>query len=154
MDEPVEIAPGVRALDHTADVGIEVRAASPAQLFHRAALGMLALLEDAEAAAAEPGASAEPAAGEAHARELALDAEDLAMLLVLWLRELLYLYEVERFRYRAAEFARLDERGLQARVRGEPARAAMLGELKAVTYHGLAGERDGGGWYARVIFDV
>ena len=27
-------------------------------------------------------------------------------------------------------------------------------EIKGVTYHGLAAARRGGGWYARVVFDV
>ena len=50
MSGPPELLPGVTALDHTADVGIEVRADSLSELFHRAARGLVALLWEGVAA--------------------------------------------------------------------------------------------------------
>lgn len=44
-----ELSPGVGPLDHTADVGIEVRAPTLPELFRRAVAGMLVLLNGAEA---------------------------------------------------------------------------------------------------------
>ena len=165
--------PGVRALDHTADVGIRVEAGSIEELFDRAARGMVALVQDDTAEAAEEhSAEAAPAprtptAGEAvvaavgevgaaaaagvEAR-VALEAADVATLLVKWLRELLFLREARGLEYRAAGFDVLEPTRLDARVTGEP--PAGSGELKAVTYHGLVVEENEGRWRAEVIFDV
>lgn len=49
---------GVRPLEHTADVGLEIRAPSLEALFHRAALGTMALLGRAPAGADDSGAIA------------------------------------------------------------------------------------------------
>lgn len=154
-----EIAPGVLEIEHTADLGMEVEAASLAELFRRAAAGMMALVRDRDgdrAAApdrAPDGSSPRP---DAAVRLIEFDREDvdLAGLLVRWLRELLYLQEVEGFVYGEAEFERLDASGLRARVRPAPNPAPAIRELKGVTYHGLeVGCRDGA-WRARVIFDI
>ena len=45
QETPPEISPGVRELDHMADVGIVVTASEPAELFRRAALGMARLVK-------------------------------------------------------------------------------------------------------------
>jgi hypothetical protein len=54
--ESFPAVPGVRALEHTGDLALEVKAASLPQLFERATRGMLALIEqgDLEADAAAP----------------------------------------------------------------------------------------------------
>lgn len=143
------ISPGVRALEHTADVGIAVRAESLPQLFERAARGMSALILDEAPEARHR--RREPSATE---RSIELDADDVASLLVLWLRELLYLQEVEDFAPLDVCFDELSERRLRARVGGSPAPGPPVRELKGVTYHGLAVERVDDGWRARVIFDV
>jgi SHS2 domain-containing protein len=83
---------GVFVVEDTADLAMEVAAASLPQLFDRAALGMLALIEqdDLEAKAEkrnrQPGATPEQ-------REIELQAQDLPALLVRWLREILYLHQ-------------------------------------------------------------
>lgn len=161
-------ADGITFLDHTADVGIDVRAPSLELLFHRAAVGMLLLLhgrddEDAEprSAPADPGAGAgggsgtgdpERAAG-VGTRAVTLEADDTAALLADWLRELLFLHETRHADYAGATFDRLDADGLEARVRTEPAPRAVR-EIKGVTYHELAVEQTADGWTGRVIFDV
>lgn len=151
-----ELPHGVQAVEHTADAGLQVEASSLGELLHRAGRGMLAL-------AGEPGGDGERAVVErskmspldagSRERSLELHATDASTLLLLWLRELLYLHEVHGFAYRAARFARLTETELQATICGAP-RAPAAGELKAVTYHGLEVARRDGAWHARVIFDV
>jgi len=144
---------GVTTLDHTADVGIRVRAPALDALFHRAARGMIAVMrgEPDEARQTDAGETAGEPAGEV--RRVAVEAGDLETLLVAWLRELLFLVQVRDFEYRSARFQRLEPEGLEAEVRGTPP-AAPETELKGVTYHGLAVERDDDGWTATVIFDV
>lgn len=154
----LEGLPGVRALEHTADVGLEVEAPDPPALFHRCALGMRALVEGG--GAPRPGSQAG-----LETRFLELSAPDLPRLLAAWLRELLFLHEVKGFGYRSASFQTLDPPLLRARVEGDAAARVPDREIKGVTYHGLeAGpnrEREGGDggrkdapWRARVIFDV
>ena len=138
---PVE---GVRGLEHTADVGLEVDAPDPEALFVRAARGMMVLLHDAV-----PGADDDP-----EVRRLAVDAPDLAALLREWLRELLYWHEVEGFAATDADFRRLEPTGLEASVRGAAAPETPIREIKGVTLHGLVAEEREEGWYGRIIFDV
>lgn len=230
-NEPTEetrsfLAPGVELLEHTADVGMQVRASSLEELFHRAALGLVGLMRGSEesiagdetsvadgpegddaqrdtelerddaqrdkaleedAAGQDPGPEGdaaqrdtelegaatqrdteleEGAAGQdpgpeggVAQRSLELDAPDLAALLAAWLRELLYLDEVEGFQYQASRFHGLEvgEDGagrLQASVLGKDASGHRTCELKAVTYHQLEVRETGGAWRARVYFDI
>lgn len=151
-----QMPPGVREIEHTADLGMEVEAASLEELFQRAAAGTMALVRAADdGPLARP--SAEPPAPPAVRSvriELDGDEADAAALLVRWLRELLYLQEVAGFVYGDASFQRLDETGLRASVRPDPNASRQIRELKGVTYHGLEVERTDDGWRARVIFDI
>lgn len=140
---------GVTALDHTADVGLEVAASDLPQLFSRAAEGMMWLIGGERA-----GTGDGPVAKAAEPRTLTLSDSDLPALLRSWLRELLFWHETEGLSYVAARFEALEETRLDARVllatdSHEPAR-----EIKGVTLHGLRAERSGEAWTARVIFDV
>ncbi len=141
---------GVRALDHTADVGLEIEAPDLATLFERAALGMEWLLGEGPEHAPARAGGARSRAGEV---EITLYAPELPVLLADWLRELLYLRQVRGRRFESARFQELSSTALLARVRlapaGEPVR-----EIKGVTYHGLEAKRAGGGWHARLIMDV
>ena len=155
-------APGVTFLDHTADVGFDAVAPSAERLFHVAALGMLALLRGEE----DAGGAAPAAHPDARVHPLALTAPDPARLLADWLRELLFLHELERLDYRRAEFETL-ELELQSTGDGAPDPPCRLAagvhlstgghavrEIKGVTYHEIAARPVADGWTARVIFDV
>ena len=134
---------GVIPLDHTADVGLEVRADDLSELFLRAALGMTHLILEAPLPEPEEG------------RMLRVVSDDLPGLLRNWLRELLYLHEVEGAAFVDAEFVDMDPTGLEATVRTGPDPAPPAREIKGVTLHGLDVHQEvDGGWYARVIFDV
>jgi SHS2 domain-containing protein len=162
---------GVTGLDHTADVGILVRAPALDELFRRAAAGMITLLvagsdegstiDDrrsmsrggAGSAASTGGARATETPSGPASHEMTLEAPDLEMLLVAWLREILFLFQVRAFEYADARFETLAAGRLVAHVSGVPATAPLM-ELKGVTYHTLAVRREGDGWFARVVFDV
>jgi SHS2 domain-containing protein len=138
--------PGVRALDHTADVGLEIEAPGLAELVARAALGLTWLLFDRAATGPEV------------VRALEVGAATPEALLREVLRELLWWHEadglsaVELNDVRIAE----GEGGLSleatARLAADP--AAPLREIKGVTLHGLVAEPRGADWHGRVIFDV
>lgn len=149
-----QLPPGVREIEHTADLGMEVEAGSLEELFQRAAAGTMALVRSTGDAHRphQPHSAPGP-----RSVRIQLDGgtdDDIATLLVRWLRELLYLQEVANFVYRDATFERLDGSGLRASVHPEPDPSPQIRELKGVTYHGLVVERAGDRWRARVIFDI
>ena len=149
-------ASGVTFLDHTADVGFDVRAPTPAALFHAAALALLALLRGDEDGDAPATAAPAAAGGAPRTRTLRLAAPDPARLLADWLRELLFLHEIERLDYDEAEFELL-ELAPPCRVHAVVALHAggrAVREIKGVTYHEIDLRPVDAGWSGRVIFDV
>lgn len=132
--------------EHTADVGLRVRAATPAELFADAGRGLSGLIV-ADLSRVEP----------RETLTIALPGDAWDYLLLDWLNELLYLFESRRFL--GAEFrVRVDASGLRAEVAGEvldASRHGMEHEVKAVTYHGLRVTQEGdGGWLAEVVLDI
>jgi SHS2 domain-containing protein len=138
--------PGVRALDHTADVGLELSAPDLPELLRRAARGFSWLLLEREAA------------GSSESRPLLVRAEAPATLLRELLRELLWWYEGEGLATRDLVNLRIREGDceieLAATARLVRDEGAPVREIKGVTLHGLVAEPRGSGWYGRVIFDV
>lgn len=145
---------GVTALDHTADVGLLVRAPSLEQLFHRAAAGMLALVAGAEERSTmDDRRSTVVRGGAGSGVRIVLDAPDREVLLVAWLREILHLLQARDLCYSGARFEALGETRLVARLAFGPAFTPVM-ELKGVTYHALEVRHEEDGWFARVVFDV
>jgi SHS2 domain-containing protein len=131
--------------DHTADVGLRIRADSFEELLIEAGRALVSVLVEDPAAAAPD---------REETIELAADGPD--DLLFDWLSELVFRFATRRFV--AREFA-LDatETKLRARLRGwrfDPARHAGGHEVKAITYHALRVERTDDGWIAEVILDI
>lgn len=145
-DENGEICPGVRELDHTADVGIVVHADSREALFDRAASGMFALVYGDATCPGRSGGGAEHVVN--------LESRDPSELLLRWLRELLYVQEADGMRFVDATFEELTETRLRARVRVAASSRSAVREMKGVTYHDLEVVRVPDGWRARVVFDV
>ncbi len=135
--------PGVRGLEHAADVGLEIRGPTLPELFRRAALGALWLVLEREA---RPDGR--------DVRRVEATAEDLPALLREWLRTLLFWQETEGFVWREMRFPVLTPFRLEAEVEGGVDEGARVREIKGVTFHGLEVEEEPGGWCARVIFDV
>ncbi len=147
---------GVTFLDHTADLGMDVDAGSFAQLLHRAALGMLALLYGEEE---EGQGSTTP--DSSRGRSLRFDAVSAEVtgggpseLLAAWLREILFFHEVRHLDYVRSELDVVGEYRIAGTILARPAGRAAR-EIKGVTYHELqAVQQPEGTWRARVIFDV
>ena len=89
--------------------------------------------------------------GEAATRDVAVEADDRAGLLVELFGELIYLAETEGFVADAAQIE-MGERNLRATLAGRLTSVDPL--VKAATYHGLRFEQAGGSWDARIVLDV
>ena len=135
--------------EHTADLGIRVRASSLDELFVDAARGLMAQLANLDAV--------RPVSE----RTYTLHGESLDYLLFDWLTELIYAFEESRMLL--SQFAVHVERvglryTLAATCRGEvadEARHQLDHEVKAITYHGLLIEQVAdGSWLAEVIVDI
>lgn len=132
-------------IDHTADVGIRVRAKSLGELFEKAAYAMFDILADLNLVA------------EREAIHLRLEALTVEDLFVKWLRELLYRYETDEVIFKSFHVKNIDENSMEAEAGGERLdlnRHPVNTEIKLVTYHQLEVRRDSQGWKAQVIFDV
>lgn len=127
----------------TADAGIRVTAGGVEDLFTDAAKGMFAVMFDTEVE------------GWPSEHEITLESPDIESLLVDWLCELLYLFEVKHFIFKSAEFAELNDKALKCKATGTVYRGNIVGtEIKAVTHHLLEiGESDGR-YETTIIFDL
>ena len=132
--------------EHTADLGLRVRAPDLDTLFAEAAEALFAAI-------VEDSATVEPR----EARDFHIPGTDHTYLLFDWLKELLYRFDGEHWLFRRFE-TRVGPDGLDATAWGEPydpARHPLSHEVKAITYHGLQVEPDpAGGWLAEVIVDI
>jgi SHS2 domain-containing protein len=135
-----------RIFDHTADLGVEVTAATLEELYAGEAFAVFDLLTDLRAVRA------------AGSRRIEAVGEDPADLLVNFLREALYAWNGEGFLMKRCTVRFLSPARIEAVLEGEsfdPVRHRIRKEIKAVTYHqGSVRETPEGGWVARVIFDV
>jgi len=131
--------------EHTADLGLRIRAASLDELFADAARGLFSLIVP-DLASVHP----------AEHRVLEIAGEPSETLLFDWLNELLYIYETSHLLL--VEFdVRVGPQGVTATVSGEPIdrlRHQLDHEVKAITYHGLKLERQDADWLAEVIVDI
>ena len=134
-----------RWVDHTAELELELEAASERGVFEEALAALGGLL--AERTGGEKETVAEPAR-----HRVSASAPDRATLLAEWLSELAYLAESEGFVPTRAERLELTDDALEATVVGRRASPPHL--VKAVTYHRLAIWEEDETWRARVIFDV
>ena len=131
--------------DHTADLGLRIRAADLNALFAEAGACLLASMVD------DP-RSVRPV----ESQGFVLGGTDREFLLFDWLRELLTRSDEARMLW--CEFdVEVSPAGLTAAIRGEPfdpARHRLSREVKAITYHGLKIEDVPGGFLAEVIVDI
>lgn len=160
-------------IDHTADIGIRIRGKTLQELFINAAEGVVNLI----AGVASPSTSLPPQqrrrAGRTcfRMRRLArpkgryskvatpcpvnLNAVDREQLLVKWLQEILYLFEVKKAIPAGFKILKLSEKTLAAEVVFVPFDPKKLKyQIKAVTYHKLSVREAPDGWTAEIIFDI
>lgn len=131
--------------DHTADLGLRIRARDRNALFAEAARALFATLVE----------NLDPVAP-AQRIDVNLTGDDREYLLFDWLKELLYHFDTEHLLLSRFE-VNVGADGLQGSAWGEPfdpARHELAHEVKAITYHGLRIEETADGWLAEVIVDI
>lgn len=131
--------------EHTADLGLRIRAPSLGQLFIEAAEALFsAIVEDLSTIAPKQQV------------EIHLVGDDRAYLLFDWLNELLYRFYTDHLVFGKFE-VRLEGGNLNGSAWGElldPSCHSLGHEVKAITYHGLRVEKESDGWLAEVIVDI
>lgn len=131
-----------RILEHEADIGFEVYGKDEADLFANAATVLFSLITDLDRVETRL------------KREVAV--ADSEVLLVVFLNELLYVWDVERFIPKRLS-VRVKNGRLHADLEGEildPERHPVRKEIKAVTYHKFAVQEEEGALKARVYLDI
>lgn len=136
---------GHRTFDHTADIGLEAWGPSFAEALRAAAEGLQALIVRAGPIR------------ERVRREFSVRAPDAAALVVAWLNELIYAFDVDtqvfgRFEVRSASPTQLIAVGYGEVV--DLSRHQLGTAVKAATYHELAVDVHADGVRIRVILDV
>ena len=132
-------------LDHTADTGIIVTAPGLKELFGRAAWDMFSVITDLS--------PVQPRV----ATQLSVEATDQRALMVKWLSELNVQHVTKHWLFSRFDITELDDTHISADVHGEPidpARHTIYTEVKAITFHDLRIEKEGGLWKAQIIFDL
>ena len=129
-----------RWVEHTAELELRVEAESREGVFADALAAFSELVADEL-----PGTPAQ--------HEIELRAPDPALLLVVWLEELVFLAETASFVPESVLALALDGDGeLRATVAGHEGSPSHL--VKAVTLHNLAFAATDGRWQARLVLDV
>lgn len=130
---------------HTADAGIKVYGETLKELFENAAYGMFFLMfNDLETIPTK------------FQETIQIEADDLTTLLVAWLNELLYYYNLKNIIFSQFEIRKLKEKQLEAISKGARVNEKIPEmEIKAATYHNLKIERNSQGIYTTtIIFDI
>jgi SHS2 domain-containing protein len=131
--------------EHTADLGLRIRAADLDTLFSEAAQALFAaIVEDLTSVRPMRQVSFE------------VKGDEREYLLFDWLNELLYRFDAEHLIFSRFE-VHVTTSGLAGTAWGEPldrSRHELSHEVKAITYHGLRVEQTPGGWLAEVIVDI
>ena len=131
--------------DHTADLGLRIRAANLDELFAGAGVALFSTLVEDLATVQQR-----------EKRAFAIAGTDREYLLFDWLKELLYQFDAEHWLF--SRFAvKVGPDGLKADAWGERLdweRHVLSHEVKAITYHGLKVEQSDGEWLAEVIVDI
>lgn len=132
--------------DHTADMGIRVRAETRARLIAPAVAGLYAAIGELEAGS---GASKSFRFDEKGADEAILLRDFLTELLVLFERDQRILTAIQSTQFSDGQLSVLGESGP---LDGE--RSALFREVKAITYHDLSIRDVPGGYEATMIVDI
>lgn len=131
--------------EHTADLGLRIRAADLDTLFAEAAEALFCtLVEDLTTVQPRQRIAVE------------LTGDDREYLLFDWLKQLLYHFDAEHLLLSRFEVTVRSD-GLSASAWGEPldrTRHVLDHEVKAITYHGLRVANVGDAWEAEVIVDI
>jgi SHS2 domain-containing protein len=133
--------PSHRWIEHTAELQLELHAASEAGIFTEAARALRELLDEGT-----------PVDGEHAQRPVEAEATDRGALLAEWLAELVFLAETDGLMPDDVRNLVVGEDSVTAVVHGRLGEPRHL--VKAVTYHDLELRRDPDGWRGNVVLDV
>ena len=134
-----------KIIDHTADVGIVAYGANVEELFSSAALALFSLITELESVE------------EKLHLDLEVSSEGRDSLLIEWLNELIYLFDVKHILFNRFDIESLTHNELKATCYGEnfdPMKHKIKMGVKAATYHMLRLEKNGGGYKSQIIFDI
>jgi len=131
-----------RFVDHTSEIGLQVRAGSFGELLAEAAQGLARLM-----------LREVPAVAGGEARELGVSSHDRESLLVDWLNEILYVAETGLWVPLELEVLEVSDTRIRARARGVMVEISPS-MVKAATFHGLEVVETAEGFSAEVILDV
>ena len=134
-----------RLIDHTGDLGLEVRGDDFPGLFVNAAWAFTDILVDAARVRTD------------RVQDITVEAPDREALLAAWLGELLYLFDARGLVFNRFEIREWTEEKLAARAWGEkfdPDRHGFRQGVKAVTYHQLMVAEALDGFVVRVFLDI
>ena len=134
-------------LEHTAEIGILAHGKTAAQAFSQAARGMFSIIVELDAVE------------EKEVRRVEAVAGDLESLLVAWLNELIYHFDVDGLVFKSFHVEEMKDTQIKAVCYGEELdteRHQFHIAPKAATYHMLEvrEEAEKSGWLARVILDI
>jgi SHS2 domain-containing protein len=146
-------------VDISADAGIAAFGGNVRELFENAAAGMYSLITNVDSVQEEK------------TIDVAVERDSLEGLLVAWLNELIFRFDVDGFIAKRIVITGLSVSPEEAASGGEAekplaVRASLSGEefdparhegkllLKAATYHNLRIEKTGDIWRSEIIFDV
>ncbi|MGP8331779.1 MAG: archease [Methanosarcinaceae archaeon] len=136
-------------LEHTADAKFRAYGKTIEEAFQNAAVAMFNVMIDTSIVSDEV------------KERIKLTSEDLEGLLVDWLSELLYLFEVEQVVFKTFKIDHIkkhDENySISATATGEPlnmTKHKFGTEVKAVTYNELIVEKTTKGWFVQVVVDT
>jgi SHS2 domain-containing protein len=136
-------------LEHTADIKFRAYGKTLEEAFENAALAMFNVIINTEKVSGDT------------AREIFLKSPDLESLLVDWLSELIYNFEVDEIVFREFRVEKIEENegeySIKARALGEkyyPESHPFETEIKAVTYNQLEIAKTADGWKAQIVVDI
>lgn len=140
---------GYEVIEHTADVGIRVKAANLEELFGNAVLAVFDIIAEKKSSSQRV---IKPPVKKFVVKQ---KADNLEELFLNWLNELLSLSSAKEKIFCDFKFNKLTEKELNAEVSGCDINGYKVNaEIKAATYHQLKVEKVKSGWLAEVIFDV
>ena len=132
-------------IDHVADVGIIAYGTDAEELFANAALAMFNLISDTQSIE------------ENLHLDLEVSSTDKEALLVEWLNELIYLFDVKHILFNRFDIQILTHDRLKATCYGEPLdpiKHRIKVGVKAATYHMLRLDKKAESYEAHIILDV
>jgi len=132
-------------IDHTADVGIIAYGADVEELFSNAALALFSLITEPESVEEKLHITLE------------VSSKDRDSLLIEWLNELIYLFDVKHILFNRFDIESLTHNELKATCYGEgfdPMKHKIKTGVKAATYHMLKLDKSSDGCKAQIILDI